>query len=284
MSISSSLIARLNPRIMVILFRALSVSMLLLILWFNVLAAQQSPYAYKRKTEVGIIVGGTFFSATGNLLKLKTPGLTALQIQVLYPNRLNRIDRSTPGNDSETADLASDITYLSSYGMLGSLLFAAPIRKNWRQQGLLIAETLLVTESFTSLTKALFHRPRPYVYDPLRDIASKQSSNSRHSFISGHTSHTAAGSFYFAKVFSDYFPDSKWKIPVWIIGAGLPALTGYLRVQAGKHFPTDVITGYIVGGACGLLIPHMHKNNNRLSMGRHAFRLRLYGLGMSLHW
>ncbi|MEM9023429.1 MAG: phosphatase PAP2 family protein, partial [Bacteroidota bacterium] len=39
----------------------------------------------------------------------------------------------------------------------------------------------------------------------------------------------------------------------------VPATTGLMRVLAGKHFPTDVITGYAVGGAIGFLVPHLHR-------------------------
>jgi len=41
----------------------------------------------------------------------------------------------------------------------------------------------------------------------------------------------------------------------------LPAIQGYLRVRAGKHFPTDVITGYIVGLGSAWLMHKMHAPN-----------------------
>jgi len=47
-------------------------------------------------------------------------------------------------------------------------------------------------------------------------------------------------------------------------------LTGFLRVRAGEHFPTDVILGGLVGTASGILVPYFHKNklfnNENLSM------------------
>ena len=70
---------------------------------------------------------------------------------------------------------------------------------------------------------------------------------------------TAANTFFAAKVFSDYYPDSKWKPVVWTAAATIPAITGYLRVKGGRHFTTDVITGYAVGAAVGYLVPHFHK-------------------------
>lgn len=39
----------------------------------------------------------------------------------------------------------------------------------------------------------------------------------------------------------------------------LAAMTGYARVKAGKHYPTDVIAAAAVGFAIGYLIPTLHK-------------------------
>ena len=41
-----------------------------------------------------------------------------------------------------------------------------------------------------------------------------------------------------------------------------PAFTGFNRVKGLKHFPTDVITGFTVGAATGILVPHLHKKKN----------------------
>ena len=65
----------------------------------------------------------------------------------------------------------------------------------------------------------------------------------------------ATFSFFTAKVFSDTNPNSKLRPWVWSSAALLPAVTGYLRVKGGKHFPTDVIVGYAVGAAIGILVP-----------------------------
>lgn len=38
-----------------------------------------------------------------------------------------------------------------------------------------------------------------------------------------------------------------------------PALVGYHRYIVLKHFPTDIMTGIIIGAATGILVPHFHK-------------------------
>ncbi len=88
------------------------------------------------------------------------------------------------------------------------------------------------------------------------------------SFYSGHTSTTAAISFYVARVFSDYLADNTAKIFIWAGAAIYPALVGYLRRDSGHHFRTDVMTGYAIGAAIGYFIPELHKvsKNEQLSV------------------
>ena len=120
-------------------------------------------------------------------------------------------------------------------------------------------ETNIFVETGTDLLKSSIKRTRPYAYNPNFPKEEKYKKNAQKSFISGHASLTAANTFFFAKVFSDYYPNSKWKPLVWTIAVTIPAWTGVERVLAGKHFPSDVISGYIFGAACGYFIPHMHK-------------------------
>lgn len=60
-------------------------------------------------------------------------------------------------------------------------------------------------------------------------------------------------------MFADYYPDSKLKPFVWGVSIGLPALTGYLRIRAGQHYPSDIVAGYALGAAVGWLVPTLHK-------------------------
>lgn len=70
---------------------------------------------------------------------------------------------------------------------------------------------------------------------------------------------TAANTFFFAEIFSEYYPESKWKPVVWGGAIAIPAVTGYLRVRGGRHYPTDVIAGYALGAAVGYFIPKLHE-------------------------
>jgi membrane-associated phospholipid phosphatase len=53
---------------------------------------------------------------------------------------------------------------------------------------------------------------------------------------------------------------------VWTGAITLPAIVGYLRVKAGRHYPSDVIVGYGVGALIGYLVPTLHKRTRDLNI------------------
>lgn len=123
-------------------------------------------------------------------------------------------------------------------------------------------ETFLISNALTNILKRSTVRFRPLTYNENLSVE-RTVGGSRYSFPSGHVSATASFSFYTAKVFSDLYPHSKWKNWVWPGAISLPAVTGYLRYEAGKHFPTDILAGYAVGATIGYLVPHFHKNKGK---------------------
>lgn len=233
----------------------------------------QSPYHFDWKKETIIVGVGSGTVGLGMYLRQSVPLYTEGQISALKSPSFNSLDRSTIYNYSVSADAASDVFYYGSLGLPLAFLSAKLTRKDVGIISALWAETLLLNTGVTVLTKHSFRRTRPFVYNPNVPIDDKLSLTAKSSFISGHTSTTAANTFFVAKVFSDYYPDSKWKPIVWGAAITAPAITGYLRVKAGKHFPTDVILGYAVGATIGYFVPQMHK---RLKKGG----LSVYG-GMS---
>jgi membrane-associated phospholipid phosphatase len=125
----------------------------------------------------------------------------------------------------------------------------------------LYLETMAVTGALYSITAGTINRSRPLVYNTSAPMERRTSNNSQRSFYAGHTAATASATFFAAKVFSDFNPDSKLKPYVWVVAAAVPAVVGYQRYKSGQHFLSDNLLGYGLGAAAGILIPKWHKTN-----------------------
>lgn len=218
-----------------------------------------SPYQVSWQVDVpmgGVAIGmGVAYLA----LSRKVQPLTQAQIQALDRNNVSLFDRDATYHWSKPIKVTSDILLYSSMAMPSVLFLDKDIRKDYLQVSTIWAQTFALTAAATSLTKVLVKRPRPYLYNPNVPFSYKQKGDSQYSFFSGHTSVTAAMSFMTAKIYHDYHPNSKAVPWIWVGAATLPAITGILRNQTGKHFWTDIITGYIIGAAIGILVPELHK-------------------------
>jgi len=238
----------------------------LLILLINLSVCRlfaQSPYELKNQKEFTILGTGLVTAGAGLFFKSKTPVFTAEELGTLDVHQINAFDRVATNHFSLKAHHTSDYFWYGSNALPLFLLAGKKSRKEFGKIMTLYAETALLTAGLTLLTKYTVQRARPFNYDPNTSFEKKTSSNAKASFFSGHTSFCAANIFFTAKVFSDYYPDSKWKPLIWTAAATIPAITGYLRVRGGRHYPTDVLAGYAVGATIGYFIPHLHRNRIR---------------------
>jgi len=214
------------------------------------------------------------------------PRLDSATIFSLDPNDINRFDRSATRQDPDFATTAQTI---SDFGMYGSyclpllLLADQEIRKDWAPLLLLYLETEAIVGNLFSWGAAIhIDRIRPVVYYPDVPFEDKTFKRNKNSFYSGHTSSSAAASFFVAKVYCDYHPElGNRKYLIYSIAIIPPAFTGLMRYKGLKHFPTDVLTGLTVGAATGILVPHLHKNRNK-NLAMVPFTGQYTGLAISL--
>lgn len=219
----------------------------------------QSPYQLSGIKE-GILFGTSIGSLTFSQSKYKKiPPLTLEEISTLNREDILAIDRGATYNRSVFARKFSDQLLITSIATPLFLLADRRSRLDFDKIGLFTLQTLLVNSALTDLTKVLVKRKRPYVYNEFTDINRKLSKKARLSFFSGHTSTVTSMYFLTAKLYADYYPNSKWKGVVWSTAILVPATTGLLRVKAGKHYFTDVLTGFLVGATIGFLIPEIHR-------------------------
>ena len=219
----------------------------------------QSPYEIDWKKEPYFIGLGVGAYVNGYILQSKINPLTLEEVLAFDRADINNFDRSASFKYSTRAGNASDVFLYGSYGLPALFLFNQKTRSDFDKIMIMYGETLIITKGLTILSKRLTKRPRPFVYNELVDISKKTTKQARYSFFSGHVSVTSANCFFAAKVFSDYYPDSKFKRHIWIGASVVPAVVGFLEVQAGKHYYSDVITGYSLGAVVGFMIPHLHK-------------------------
>ena len=237
------------------------------ICWFSVNAAgnalAQSPYEISWKKD-GVLAGSGLAALTvGFVVSSEVTPLTEEEIQALSPDDVNAFDRPATNNYSESADHASDVAVWTCLALPATALFSSRMRDDVGTIALMYAETMLLSNGITQIVKGTMTRTRPFVYNPAAPPAQKTDPDARKSFYSSHTANAFAAAAFFATVYGDYFPDSKWEPYVWAGSMLAAASAGYFRVEAGRHFPSDVLVGAGVGLAIGLLVPHWHRRGEQ---------------------
>lgn len=227
--------------------------------------AQQndSPYNTSLKVDGPIIAAGVGLSAYGLNLMQNKRSLNETEIMMLNEDDVNSFDRFAAGYDSEDADLISDFPFYGSFAAPFAMLLNDKIGGKAGQVIVLYVETMAVTGALFTVTNGHSRRARPMLYSDEVDISEKNDANSLNSFYAGHTAAAASASFFAAKIFHDFNPDSPARPYVWAAAATVPAAVGYLRLKAGKHFLSDNLLGYGLGAAAGILVPQLHKKDNQ---------------------
>lgn len=219
----------------------------------------QDQYDIQYETESGIILSSAIMLGSSYLIDKDQGVLKAFEINRFRIENINVFDRSATKHNSANADLLSDVFLtLNSFAPLALVL----TKRGFQQKekiALLYGEAFLLNGAITLITKSMSQRPRPYVYNAEVSINEKLKLKSKKSFFSGHVSQSSALAFFGASVFVDLYPESKYKALVWTGAVTLPIVTAYGRYKAGKHFPTDLIAGYVIGASVGILVPKLHR-------------------------
>ncbi|MBK9018291.1 MAG: phosphatase PAP2 family protein [Saprospiraceae bacterium] len=223
----------------------------------------QSPYQLKAGREIGLYSIGLGVAGSGYYFHTKVTPLTAMQIGELRAEGLSTFERWVTTRRSVRSHKTSNVL-LHSSNLFPVVLTLADktMRKDASTIGVLYSQAALINLGLTALVKTTVKRPRPYVYQSELTIEERMTTSARQSFWSGHTSQTATMCFLTARLYADYHPNSKWRPVMWSAAATIPAATGILRMTAGKHFPTDVLAGYVTGAAIGFFLPRLHRRMN----------------------
>ena len=222
-----------------------------------------SVYRVNRIVEIPVTAGLFIGYQLGLNQVYKKPALDSAEVMALNPYDIWKFDRRATMQDPAFRNQAhriSDAVMKGSVVMPFFLLLDRKVRNDWFDFITLYTQAHAVSGLSYVITASLYDRNRPYVYNDEIPINDKMGTGTRNSFFSGHTSTTAVSTFFMAKVISDYHPElGNKKFLIFAAALVPPAVVGYYRYKAMKHYPTDVFMGLAVGAASGILIPHFHK-------------------------
>lgn len=235
--------------------------LLLVFFLVSILCQAQHVKTYHLSKNKELTIGATclVLGITDQVLSKNLKPLQATEILSLDANDLPSFDRSSTRQNSTKAKELSDVFEYSVFFIPVPLLLSNKIREEAKEVGVMYLEAFSLNLFSTQFVKFVSHRTRPFMYNESIPIAAKQTVNGRKSFYSGHVSHTATLSIFTAKVFSDFYPESKWKPAVWATAFAIPMTTGYLRYKAGQHFPSDIVVGLAAGSLIGYFVPELHR-------------------------
>ncbi len=215
----------------------------------------QTVLKLKRPTVYYTAGGSIGFMAAGYIATQSTTPYTIADLALFDRNNLNAIDRRATYQYNAQAKFFSDVAAFTSVAAPAAMSLLPEIRKEFVTYNIVYAQCLLATMGQSMLLKGFINKARPYVYNTDVPLDKRLSRDAGHSFPSMHTSVSAAACFFAATTYCLYYPESKYKVPVWIGAIVLPALTGYLRNQSGRHFYSDIAGGYAIGAVNGILFP-----------------------------
>lgn len=242
------------------------------------------PYRLSKPMEIGLLGGGIATNITGLILQSRMEGLTPAEISALDPNSIHAFDRLATMQHSKLANSLSYGMPVLAGAADAALLLDSTHRRHIPELLLMGGEGALLTLGINQTVKAAVQRTRPYVYNPTFSWEEKGKKDARLSFFSQHTSLTGYFSFFAAKAYHDTHPHSRLRWLPWAGAGALTAATGYARVKAGKHFPTDVIVGGAFGALMGWGVLELHRKGSGSSSRTSEVSFFPVGNGVGVEW
>lgn len=218
-------------------------------------------------------------------------------------------DRGFAGRYNKTADKISfwsGALAVAPLGLAGYSWYAGDATgHDFGAFTLMFAQALALQSGVNFMVRSLELWPRPYVYakdcgtadngaadngsagnrfrscsaDAV-EMAEKAEGEAYGSFFSGHASAAFTVATFTGEWFSEMYPNSPYKGIVWAGSYSAAGLVGVLRIAAGKHYPSDVIVGALVGTGISFGIIGVHK----LGGSRVSFWSALNSSGVTVHF
>jgi len=188
-------------------------------------------------------------------------------VNLLYNDHLNQVraggnswkvglidNAARTSYNGRTAHI-SDGMALGTAFAAGMVTFALP--KNQQTQYIQLAvQNVWIMANITQTVKMLALRNRPYTQVP-GFVSTK--TDDYFSFFSGHSAITATAATTAILMALNQPNTPTWGKAAAYTAGGLALATAGLRIAAGKHYPSDVVTGILVGVAVAVINTKLHE-------------------------
>jgi membrane-associated phospholipid phosphatase len=179
----------------------------------------------------------------------------------LWDRQVVAADLAATRNFSRRASHVSDALLVASLAAPAIYLTGGQIDDADGDRLVLYGQTLAINGLFAQAAKHLVQRPRPYLYgnsEEARAYGREHRADSRKSFYSGHAALSFGAAVSGAYLLGASDESATARRIAWGAGIAIATTTASLRVRAGKHFYSDVVTGALIGAAVGYLVPALH--------------------------
>jgi len=220
---------------------------------------RQQVYKLKPAVDIPVFAVGAGWSAYA-FTKIYSKENTNIEtVLSLDKNDINWFDRWAIRPYDKAIDKASYYPFYASTLLPFLFLTGKETSKDFFKLSYLFLESMSITGLLYTGSVYITNRYRPYVYSSESTIEQRTRGGGKNSFYAGHVALVATSTFFMAKVYGDYHPDSKAKWVFYTIAGAATGATAYMRHAAGQHFPTDILLGITQGTLTGILVPHFHK-------------------------
>lgn len=203
------------------------------------------------------VAGATF----GLYKRFQKPDSDSATILALNTEHMNRWDRGA--TQTYNKGRVSDALFILGVTSPWVLYADKQIKQESNAITMMYIQTISLSAAGYALTAGTVDKYRPYAYNPKAPMSRRMSSHAKNSFYCGHPSVMAAGAFFTAKTYSDYYPKTWQSYTLWGYATASTIACGYLRYKGGYHFPSDIAIGMATGTAIGILVPTLHKNRKK---------------------
>ena len=225
---------------------------------------KKSYYEVDYNVDIPITISAILIGVMPPMLMKKLPSY--MEGEKLDKNNVNSFDSLTIDNYNNTSATVSDYVAISMALAPFAFNLIDNTKSAYLKESLIIVESIAISSALNAMLKYSVNRPRPYIYSGKANGEQKSNRDAHLSFYSGHAAFAFSTAVSFASIMNNRFDKTWQKSLIWGLPLTLASTVAFLRVHAGKHFLSDVITGAVIGSSIGYLVPYLHKKSGNTVM------------------